>query len=183
MTGRDMALCGIDLGTTNSLIAIIEDGKPKLIPNALGAFLTPSCAGLDEDGTVLVGEAAKERLITHPALTASSFKRLMGSPQITTLGTRAFRPEELSHFILRALKADAEAFLGAPVDEVVISVPAYFNDPQRKATLDAGRLAGLQVSRLVNEPTAAALAYGLGDIPEGKYLIFDLGGGTFDVSI
>ena len=178
-----MAICGIDLGTTNSLISVIEGGKPKLIPNVLGAFLTPSCVGLDEEGNVLTGQAAKERLITHPDITVSSFKRLMGSPVTTALGKFNFRPEELSQFILKALKADAEAVLGEPVEEVVISVPAYFNDPQRKATLDAGKLAGLNVNRLVNEPTAAALAYGLGDLPEGKYLIFDLGGGTFDVSI
>lgn len=178
-----MALCGIDLGTTNSLIAIMEGGKPKLIPNALGQMLTPSCVGIDDTGTVLVGQAAAERLITHPTMTAASFKRLMGSREQTTLGTSAYRPEELSHFVLRALKDDAETYLQEPVSDVVISVPAYFNDHQRKATIDAGRLAGLTVQRLVNEPTAAALAYGLGEAAEGKYLIFDLGGGTFDVSI
>jgi molecular chaperone HscC len=178
-----LAVCGIDLGTTNSLIAIIEDGQPKLIPNVLGQVLTPSCVGIDETGTVLVGEGAKERLITHPAMTTASFKRLMGSTGATFLGKTSYRPEELSQFVLRSLKEDAEAYLKAPVLEAVISVPAYFNDHQRKATIDAGRLAGLTVKRLVNEPTAAALAYGLGEVAEGKYLIFDLGGGTFDVSI
>jgi molecular chaperone HscC len=178
-----LAVCGIDLGTTNSLIAVIEDGKPKLIPNVLGQVLTPSCVGIDKTGAVLVGQGAKERLITHPAMTAASFKRLMGSTEATFLGKTSYRPEELSQFVLRSLKEDAEAYLKAPVLEVVVSVPAYFNDHQRKATIDAGRLAGLKVERLVNEPTAAALAYGLGEVAEGKYLIFDLGGGTFDVSI
>jgi molecular chaperone HscC len=178
-----VAFCGIDLGTTNSLIATIEEGKPKLIPNPLGQFLTPSCVGVDDSGAVLVGQAAKERLITHPGMTAASFKRLMGSKEATFLGKTSYRPEELSQFVLRSLKEDAEAYLKAPVSDVVISVPAYFNDHQRKATIDAGRLAGLKVERLVNEPTAAALAHGLEGTAEGKYLVFDLGGGTFDVSI
>jgi molecular chaperone HscC len=178
-----VAFCGIDLGTTNSLIATIEDGKPKLIPNSLGRFLTPSCVGIDDGGAVLVGQAAKERLITHPGMTAASFKRLMGSKEATFLGETSYRPEELSQFVLRSLKEDAEAWLKEPVSDVVISVPAYFNDHQRKATIDAGRLAGLKVERLVNEPTAAALAHGLEGATEGKYLVFDLGGGTFDVSI
>jgi molecular chaperone HscC len=178
-----LAFCGIDLGTTNSLIAVIEDGKPKLIPNALGQALTPSCVGIDDTGAVLVGQAAKERLITHPEMTAASFKRLMGSKEETLLGKTSYRPEELSQFVLRSLKEDAETYLNTPLSDVVISVPAYFNDHQRKATIDAGRLAGFKVERLVNEPTAAALAYGLGETAEGKYLIFDLGGGTFDVSI
>ena len=130
-----------------------------------------------------MGKAARERLLTHPARTVASFKRFMGSARETVLGRHHLRPEELSAFVLRALKADAEAHIGAPLTEAVISVPAYFNDHQRKATLDAGRLAGLKVERLVNEPTAAALAYGLYEIKEGKFLIFDLGGGTFDVSI
>ena len=175
---RTLAFCGIDLGTTNSLIAVIEDGKPKLIPNALGQFLTPSCVGVSDTGAVLVGQAAKERLITDPRMTAASFKRLMGSKEETVLGKTSYRPEELSQFVLRSLKEDAEAFLKESVSEVVISVPAYFSDHQRKATIDAGRLAGLRVERLVNEPTAAALAFGLGEVAEGKYLIFDLGGGT-----
>lgn len=178
-----MISCGIDLGTTNSLVSVLEEGLPKLIPNALGQALTPSAVGLADDGSILVGQAAKERLITQPGKTAASFKRYMGSAHVTSLGRNSFRPEELSAFVLRALKADAEAYLKAPLEEAVISVPAYFNDHQRKATMDAGRLAGLKVDRLVNEPTAAALAYGFGNANEGKYLIFDLGGGTFDVSI
>jgi molecular chaperone HscC len=178
-----MTYCGIDLGTTNSLIAVFGDSGPKLIPNALGDTLTPSVVGVDESGDILVGKAARERLLTHPEKTVASFKRFMGSERETHLGRHSFRPEELSSLVLRSLKADAEAFLGRPVEEAVISVPAYFNDHQRKATLDAGRLAGLKVERLVNEPTAAALAYGLGEIEQGKFLIFDLGGGTFDVSI
>jgi molecular chaperone HscC len=178
-----MISCGIDLGTTNSLVSVLEEGVPKLIPNALGQVLTPSAVGLADDGSILVGQAAKERLITQPGKTAASFKRYMGSAHVTALGRNSFRPEELSAFVLRALKADAEAYLKAPLEEAVISVPAYFNDHQRKATMDAGRLAGLKVDRLVNEPTAAALAYGFGNVAEGKYLIFDLGGGTFDVSI
>ncbi|MFT3731718.1 MAG: molecular chaperone HscC [Hyphomicrobium sp.] len=178
-----MTSCGIDLGTTNSLISVLIDGVPTLVPNALGKVLTPSAVGVSDDGKIIVGQAAKERLITHPADTTASFKRYMGSSHATSLGRFSFRPEELSAFVLRALKADADAFLGGAIEHAVISVPAYFNDHQRKATIDAGRLAGLKVDRLVNEPTAAALAYGFGDVPEGKYLVFDLGGGTFDVSI
>jgi molecular chaperone HscC len=178
-----MRVCGIDLGTTNSLIAVFEDGAPRLIPNALGEALTPSVVGVDDAGIVLVGKAARERLLSNPERTVGSFKRLMGTEQQTHLGDLQFRPEELSALVLRSLKADAEMHLGTPLDEAVISVPAYFNDHQRKATLDAGRLAGLKVERLVNEPTAAALAYGFGGAEAGKFLIFDLGGGTFDVSI
>lgn len=178
-----MAICGIDLGTTNSLIALFSESGPKIIPNVHGESLTPSAVGLDEDGTMIVGKAARDRLVTHPDKTAASFKRFMGTAREINLGDRHFRAEELSAFVLRSLKADAEAFLNEAVSDVVISVPAYFNDPQRKATIDAGRLAGLNVVRIVNEPTAAALAYGFGEAEEGKYLIFDLGGGTFDVSI
>ena len=178
-----MTILGIDLGTTNSLAAVFEPEGPRLIKNPLSQVLTPSAVSLADDGTVLIGQAASERLITHPERTVASFKSFMGSAQITKLGSQSFRPEELSALILRSLKADAEADLGEIVSEAVISVPAYFNDHQRKATLDAGRLAGLSVERLVNEPTAAALAYGFGDVAEGKFLVFDLGGGTFDVSI
>jgi len=178
-----LASIGIDLGTTNSLIAVFSDDKPRLFRNALGSVLTPSAVSLSDDGTLLVGQAARERLLTHPGASASSFKRLMGTAQTTRLGKKTYSPEELSAFVLMSLKADAEADLGEPVTEAVISVPAYFNDPQRRATIDAARLAGLSVTRLVNEPTAAALAYGLGERGEGKFLIFDLGGGTFDVSI
>jgi molecular chaperone HscC len=178
-----MAICGIDLGTTHSLIAVFENAQPRLLPNALGDVLTPSVVSLDEHGELLVGRPAADRLLTHADRSVADFKRLMGTEHVTRLDGRPFRPEELSALVLRALKADAEASLGMPVSEAIISVPAYFNDVQRKATLDAGRLAGLKVERLVNEPTAAALAYGLGLETDGKFLVFDLGGGTFDVSI
>jgi molecular chaperone HscC len=177
-------IIGIDLGTTNSLAAIWKDGVPQLVPNALGVYLTPSCVSIDEDGSVLIGQAARDRLQTHPDVTASLFKRHMGSDKTFKLGPRQFRAEELSSLVLRALKADAEAMLGEPVTEAVITVPAYFSDSQRKATRIAGQLAGLQVDRLVNEPTAAALAYGLHQNEDAtQFLVFDLGGGTFDVSI
>jgi len=177
-------IVGIDLGTTNSLIAVWEHGAARLIPNSLGEVLTPSCVSLDEDGSILVGRAARERLQTHPARTAAVFKRYMGSDKSIQLGNRHFRPEELSALVLRSLKEDAEAALGQPVTEAIITVPAYFSDAQRKATRAAGQLAGLKVERLLNEPTAAALAYGihLRD-SETKFLVFDLGGGTFDVSV
>jgi molecular chaperone HscC len=178
-----MALVGIDLGTTNSLIAVFGESGPTLIPNALGDMLTPSVIGVDDGDGILVGKAARERLLTHPDKTAASFKRFMGSRRATTLGRHHLQPEEMSALLLRELKADAENYLGVPLTEAVISVPAYFNDHQRKATLDAGRLAGLKVERLINEPTAAALAYGLYEVQEGKFLVFDLGGGTFDVSV
>ena len=177
-------IVGIDLGTTNSLIAVWENGSARLIPNSVGDVLTPSCISLDKDGTVLVGRAARDRLQTHPELSAAVFKRYMGSGKVVRLGTREFRPEELSALILRSLKEDAEASLGHPVTEAIITVPAYFSDAQRKATRVAGQLAGLKVERLLNEPTAAALAYGIhlrGS--ESKFLVFDLGGGTFDVSV
>jgi len=177
-------IIGIDLGTTNSLVAVWQDGKPVMIPNALGHMLTPSVVGLDDQGDVLVGLAARERLITHPDRTAAVFKRYMGSDRETRLGGRMFRPEELSALVLRSLKEDAERFLGESVTEAVITVPAYFSDAQRKATKIAGQLAGLVVERLVNEPTAAALAYGLHQKDaESRFLVFDLGGGTFDISI
>lgn len=177
-------LIGIDLGTTNSLVAVMRDGKPHLIPNALGDTLTPSAISLSEDNTVLVGRAARDRALTHPAQSAMAFKRFMGTNRITRLGNKNFRAEELSSLVLRALKEDAERFLGETVTEAVITVPAYFNDAQRQATRIAGELAGLSVRRLINEPTAAALAYGLMEAPpESTFLILDLGGGTFDVSI
>lgn len=177
-------IIGIDLGTTNSLVAVWRDGQAEIIPNALGHNLTPSVVGLDDQGAVLVGLAARERLITHPDLTTSVFKRYMGSDRSTRLGKQSFRPEELSALVLKSLKADAERYLGEAVDEAVITVPAYFSDAQRKATKIAGQLAGLKVERLVNEPTAAALAYGLHQSePESRFLVFDLGGGTFDISI
>jgi molecular chaperone HscC len=177
-------IIGIDLGTTNSLVAVWQDGGAHLIPNGLGELLTPSCVSLDSDGTVLVGRAARERLQTHPERTAAVFKRYMGSDKVFMLNKRAFRAEELSALVLKSLKADAEAYLGYPVTEAVITVPAYFSDAQRKATRTAGQLAGLRVDRLLNEPTAAALAYGMHlKDPETKFMVFDLGGGTFDVSI
>jgi len=176
-------IIGIDLGTTNSLVAVWEGDKARILPNALGELLTPSVVGLDDQGQLLVGDIARERLHTHPHLTASLFKRYMGSARETQLGNRAYRAEELSAMLLRSLKADAERALGEPVHEAVISVPAYFSDAQRKATRIAGELAGLKVEKLVNEPTAAALAYGLEQRSEANFLVFDLGGGTFDVSI
>ncbi|MFN7179790.1 Hsp70 family protein [Hyphomonas sp.] len=184
MTTPSKTLIGIDLGTTNSLVAVFTDEGPKLIPNSLGEVLTPSAVGYAEDGTLLVGRAAKDRLLTHPQLTAARFKRYMGTEHELKLGKKSFRAEELSSFVLRALRADAEAHLGHAVDEAVISVPAYFNDIQRKATITAAEFAGLKVNRLINEPTAAALAYGLQNRQgESTFLVVDLGGGTFDVSI
>ncbi|CAI8871620.1 chaperone protein HscC [Pseudomonas sp. IT-232MI5] len=177
------ALLGIDLGTTNSLIAVWQDGQARLIPNALGDVLTPSVVSLDEDDTILVGKAARARLTTHPERTAAAFKRFMGSDKRVQLGARQFSPEELSALVLGSLKQDAEAFLGHPVSEAVISVPAYFSDEQRKRTLFAAELAGLSVTRLINEPTAAAMAYGLHEQKFERTLIFDLGGGTFDVTV
>lgn len=182
--GARRMIVGIDLGTTNSLAAVWRDGASVLVPNGLGEYLTPSCVSIDEDDSVLVGKAARERLQTHPERTAAVFKRYMGSNKTMRLGKREFRPEELSALVLRSLKADAEAMLGEPVTEAVITVPAYFSDAQRKATRAAGELAGLKVERLLNEPTAAALAYGMHDMrAETRFLVFDLGGGTFDVSI
>ncbi len=177
-------IVGIDLGTSNSLIGIWHDGKAVLIPNSHGEMLTPSVVGFADDGSLLVGKTAKERLISHPRETTATFKRYMGSNRSVKVGKNDYRPEELSAMVLRALKADAEAYLGHAVTEAVITVPAYFNDSQRKATRVAGELAGLRVDRLLNEPTAAALAYGLssGNV-ESKFLVFDLGGGTFDVSV
>lgn len=177
------ALLGIDLGTTNSLIAVWREGRAELIPNALGDVLTPSVVSLDEDDTILVGKAARARLTTHPERTAAAFKRFMGSDRQIQLGSRQFSPEELSALVLGSLKQDAEAFLGQAVTEAVISVPAYFSDEQRKRTLFAAELAGLSVTRLINEPTAAAMAYGLHEQKFERTLIFDLGGGTFDVTV
>jgi molecular chaperone HscC len=176
-------IVGIDLGTTNSLCAVWQDGAARLVPNAHGNVLTPSAVSVDANGEMLVGLAARERVTSHPTRSAAAFKRYMGTERKLILADHEFRPEELSALVLRALKADAEAFLGTPVDEAIITVPAYFNDTQRKATRIAGELAGLKVPRLLNEPTAA-LAYGLQEaIRESKFLVFDLGGGTFDVSV
>ncbi len=177
-------IIGIDLGTTNCACAVFRDGRAEIIPNSLGHALTPSAVSVDEGGAVLTGLAARERQSTHPDRTATAFKRYMGSDRKTRLGAQSFLPEELSSLMLAALKRDAEAALGEPVVEAVITVPAYFNDKQRKATRRAGQLAGLKVERLINEPTAAALAYGLHERDrESRFLVFDLGGGTFDVSV
>lgn len=177
-------IIGIDLGTTNSLVAYYTDEGPKIIPNRLGKNLTPSVISVDEDGQVYIGETAKERMQLYPDSSAAVFKRSMGSEKIYELSGKKFLPEELSALILRALKEDAECYLQEEVTEAVISVPAYFNDERRKATKRAGELAGLKVERIISEPTAAAIAYGLYENREnGKFLVFDLGGGTFDVSI
>jgi molecular chaperone HscC len=177
-------IIGIDLGTTNSAAAYMTDGGPRLIPNALGEVLTPSVVGIDNDGNLLVGRAARELQVLHPERCAAVFKRHMGSDWTAELNGRKFTPEELSGLVLRSLREDAEAFFGGPVTRAVITVPAYFNDNQRKATLSAGRIAGFQVERIFNEPTAAALAYGFQEFKEEKILlVFDLGGGTFDVSV
>lgn len=179
-----MAVLGIDLGTTNSLISVWRDDKSIIIPNALGELLTPSVVSVDDDGMVTVGRAAKDRLVTHPEKTAAQFKRLMGTSERIRLGNRQFSAEELSALVLKQLKADAEVYLGEPVDEAIISVPAYFNNHQRTATLNAARLAGLKAERLINEPTAAALAYGIQENEEEcRFIVIDLGGGTLDVSI
>ncbi len=177
-------ILGIDLGTTNSLMAVFREGRPELIPNSLGHVMTPSAISLGDNNELIVGLAARERYTTHPELSTLAFKRWMGTEKKIRLGKKEFRPEELSALVLRSLKQDAEAYLGEPVTEAVITVPAYFNDAQRKATKAAGELAGLKVERLVNEPTAAGLAYGLAERSEhSTFLIFDLGGGTFDVSV
>lgn len=177
-------IVGIDLGTTNSLVAYFKEGEPHIIPNRLGKNLTPSVVSIDEEGQVFVGETAKERMALYPDTCASVFKRSMGSEKKFRLSGRQYTAEELSSFVLRALKEDAEEFLKEEVTEAVISVPAYFNDARRRATKRAGELAGFKVERIISEPTAAAVAYGLYQNKENsKFLVFDLGGGTFDVSI
>ncbi|HEV3447034.1 MAG TPA: Hsp70 family protein [Gemmataceae bacterium] len=177
-------IIGIDLGTTNSLAAYMAEEGPRIIPNALGEALTPSVVGLDTDGKLLVGRAARELQVTHPERCACLFKRHMGSDWKAELTGRSFTPEELSSLVLRTLKEDAEAFFDQSITRAVITVPAYFNDQQRKATINAGRIAGFAVERIFNEPTAAALAYGFHEARDEKtLLIFDLGGGTFDVSV
>ena len=176
-------LIGIDLGTTNSLVACFRNGKAEIIPNRLGENLTPSVVSVDSKGTVYVGRSAKERAMLHPLESASVFKRSMGTDREYVLGDWKLRAEELSSLVLRSLKEDAESYLGQPVTDAIISVPAYFNDLQRKATKRAGELAGLNVVRIINEPTAAAIAHGMMEQKDSRYLVFDLGGGTFDVSI
>ena len=178
------AQIGIDLGTTNSLVAQFINGETRLIPNRLGHTLTPSVVSVADDGTILVGLAARERLRTAPQATASAFKRFMGTDKIFRLNGKKFRAEELSALVLRQLKEDAEADLGEAVRDGVITVPAYFNAIQRQATRNAAQMAGLNALRLLNEPTAAGLAYGLQEKPDDtRFLIYDLGGGTFDVSV
>ncbi|HUH83594.1 MAG TPA: Hsp70 family protein [Stellaceae bacterium] len=179
-------IVGIDLGTTNSLVGFWRGGEVTLIPNALGHLLTSSAVGVSDSGEILVGLAARERLSTHPRKTAAAFKCYMGTDRLLFVGDKGYRPEELSALVLRSLKADAEAFLGETVSKAVVTVPAYLSDAQRKAAKAAGELAGLKVERLLSEPTAAALAYGLVAGPqqdESTILVVDLGGGTFDVSI
>ena len=177
-------IVGIDLGTTNSLIAYFSEEGSRIIPNRLGKNLTPSVVSVDQEGNVYVGETARERMSLFPESVAQTFKRSMGTERDYVLSGRHFRPEELSSMVLRALKEDAEAYLGEEVTEAVISVPAYFDDKRRKATRRAGELAGLKVDRMISEPTAAAVAYGLYDkTRDTRFLVFDLGGGTFDVSI
>ncbi len=177
-------IVGIDLGTTNSLVAYFAEDGPRIIPNRLGKNLTPSVVSVDEEGNVYVGETAKERMNLYPESVAQTFKRNMGTERIYNLSGHTFKPEELSSIVLRALKEDAEAFLNEEVTEAVISVPAYFDDKRRKATKRAGELAGLKVERMISEPTAAAVAYGLYDKEQDtRFLVFDLGGGTFDVSV
>lgn len=177
-------IIGIDLGTTNSAVAIWRDGESELVPNALGQDLTPSAVSIDRSGQVWVGRAAVDRMATYPDETVTSFKRMIGTEATVTLGRRNYRAEELSALILRSLVDDVEAATGERPEEAVITVPAYFNERQRRATRRAGEIAGLEVKRLINEPTAAALAFGLVDRGDREpFLVFDLGGGTFDVSI
>ena len=178
-----MAILGIDLGTTNSLGAVYRNGKVELIPNRFGSFLTPSVVSVTEDGSVVTGQIAKERLITHPKDTAFSFKKNMGTDHKYDLGGKTFLPEELSGFIVSAIVEDAKAYLGEEIEDVIISVPAYFHDKQRVATKRAGALAGVNVKRIVNEPSAAALASYFDTQNEQLFLVFDFGGGTLDVSI
>src|ERR671917_2063375 len=175
---------GIDLGTTNSVVAVLEGGEPSVIPNAEGARTTPSVVAFAKNGEVLVGEVAKRQAVTNVDRTIRSVKRHMGEDWKVDIDDKSFTPQQISAFVLQKLKRDAEAYLGEPVTDAVITVPAYFSDAQRQATKEAGEIAGLTVQRIVNEPTAAALAYGL-DKGDGDQtiLVFDLGGGTFDVSL
>ncbi len=174
---------GIDLGTTNSVVSVMEGGEPVVITNQEGSRLTPSVVGFAKNGERLVGQLAKRQAVSNPERTISSIKRHMGTDYKVTIDDKSYTPQEISAMILQKLKADAEAYLGETVSQAVITVPAYFTDSQRQATKDAGAIAGLEVLRIINEPTAAALAYGVDKDEEGKVLVFDLGGGTFDVSI
>ena len=174
---------GIDLGTTNSCVAVIEGGEPVVIANAEGARTTPSVVAFAKNGERMVGQVAKRQAITNPDRTISSIKREMGTAYKVNIDGKSFTPQEISAMILQKLKADAEAYLGDTVTQAVITVPAYFTDAQRQATKDAGKIAGLEVKRIINEPTAAALSYGIDKETDQKVMVYDLGGGTFDVSI
>ena len=176
-------IIGIDLGTTNSCVAVMEGGKPTVVANTEGARTTPSIVAFTKTGERLVGEPAKRQAVTNSEKTISSIKRHMGTDYKVNIDGKNYSPQEISAMILQKLKADAENYLGEKVTEAVITVPAYFNDAQRQATKDAGKIAGLDVKRIINEPTAAALAYGLDNEKEQKIMVYDLGGGTFDVSI
>ena len=176
-------IIGIDLGTTNSCVAVMEGGQPTVIANTEGARTTPSVVAFTKNGERLVGEPAKRQAVTNAERTISSIKREMGTDYRVTIDGKKYSPQEISAMILQKLKKDAEGYLGENVTEAVITVPAYFNDAQRQATKDAGKIAGLDVKRIINEPTAAALAYGLDNEKEQKIMVYDLGGGTFDVSI
>ena len=176
-------IIGIDLGTTNSCVAVMEGGKPVVIANTEGSRTTPSVVAFTKNGERLVGEPAKRQAVTNADKTIASIKRHMGSDYRVAIDDKKYSPQEISAMILQKLKADAESYLGEEVKEAVITVPAYFNDAQRQATKDAGKIAGLDVKRIINEPTAAALAYGLDNGEEQKIMVYDLGGGTFDVSV
>ena len=176
-------IIGIDLGTTNSCVSVIEGGEPVVIANAEGARTTPSVVGFGKNGERMVGQVAKRQAITNPDRTVASIKRQMGTDYKVTIDDKKYTPQEISAMILQKLKTDAEAYLGDTVTEAVITVPAYFTDAQRQATKDAGKIAGLEVKRIINEPTAAALAYGIDKEDDQKVMVYDLGGGTFDVSI
>lgn len=176
-------IIGIDLGTTNSCVSVMEGGKPDVIANAEGARTTPSVVAFTKTGERLVGDPAKRQTVTNADRTISSIKRHMGDDYKKNIDGKQYTPQEISAMILQKLKADAESYLGETVTEAVITVPAYFNDAQRQATKDAGKIAGLNVKRIINEPTAAALAYGLDEGGVQKIMVYDLGGGTFDVSV
>ena len=176
-------IIGIDLGTTNSCVAVMEGGEPVVIANAEGNRTTPSVVAFSKTGERMVGQVAKRQAVTNHDRTISSIKRHMGTDYKVDIDGKKYTPQEISAMILQKLKADAEAYLGGTVSEAVITVPAYFNDAQRQATKDAGKIAGLEVKRIINEPTAAALAYGVDKEAEQKIMVYDLGGGTFDVSI
>ena len=176
-------IIGIDLGTTNSCVAVYEGNEPIVIPNPEGARTTPSVVAFSKTGERMVGQVAKRQAITNPDRTVISIKRDMGTNKKVEIDGKGYNPQEISAMILQKLKADAEAYLGTTVNQAVITVPAYFTDAQRQATKDAGKIAGLEVLRIINEPTAAAIAYGLNEEKDQKIMVFDLGGGTFDVSL